>query len=229
MIEEPKRLRIARDLPRPNDAQIAALAEMPTGFVLDAMMGAGAMHSRIKPLPGTPHRICGPALTAGNQPGDLLATLAAVHFVRPGDVVVAEAQGHQGCAAAGDRVLGFFRNAGAAGFVTDGPMRDLDGVEQVGLPAFCTGLTPASPVARGPGTLGLPVLVGGQRVATGDMIVGDRDGVVVVPLELLDHVIAAVGKVAEAEHALDAEVEGGLAEVGLITAMLEADDEIDWV
>ena len=229
MIEEPKRLRIARDLRRPTDAQIAALADMPTGFVLDAMLGTGAMVSSIKPLPGLPHRVCGPALTAGNQPGDLLATLAAIHFVRPGDIVVAEAQGHQGCAAAGDRVMGLLKNAGASGYVTDGPMRDLDGLQGVGLPAWCTGLTPGSPVARGPGTLGLPVLVGGQRVETGDMIVADRDGVVVVPWGMLDAVISAVERVAEAEQALDAEVADGLAEVGLIAEMLERDEEIDWV
>ena len=229
MIEEPKRLRIAREMPRPTDAQIDALRDMPTGFVVDAMMGAGAMSPEIKPLPGLPDRICGPALTAGNQPGDLLATLAAVHFVRPGDVVVAEAQGHRGCAAAGDRGAGFLRNRGAVGFVTDGAMRDLTGLERVGLPCFCTGLTPNSPVARGPGTLGLPVNVGGQRVGTGDMILGDRDGVVVVPLAMIDAVIAAAGKVAEAEYALDAEVEAGLKDVGLIAEMLESGEEIGWV
>ncbi|GIT92533.1 methyltransferase [Jannaschia pagri] len=229
MIEEPKRLRIARDLRRPTEAQITALSGMPTGFVLDAMLGAGAMAAAIKPLPGLPQAVCGPALTAGNQPGDLLATLAAIHFARPGDVVVAEAQGHQGCAAAGDRVMGMLKNRGAAGYVTDGPMRDLAGLQQVGLPVWCTGLTPGSPVARGPGTLGLPVLVGGQRVETGDVIVADSDGVVVVPFANLDAVIATVARVAEAEHALDAEVADGLAEIGFISHMLDNGEDVEWV
>ncbi|MGB3406420.1 MAG: RraA family protein, partial [Jannaschia sp.] len=68
-----------------------------------------------------------------------------------------------------------------------------------------------------------------QRVETGDMIVADRDGVVVIPFALLDAVIIAVRKVAEAEHALDRDVEAGLAEVGLIKAMLESGEEIGWV
>ncbi len=229
MIEEPKRLRIARDLRRPTAAQVAAFADMPTGFVLDAMLGAGAMSADISPCPGLPDRVVGPALPAGNQPGDILATLAAIHFVRPGDVVVAAFAGHRGVAAAGDRALGMMRNAGVAGFVTDGPLRDRAGLLAVGLPAWCTGLTPGSPVARGPGTLGLPVLCGGQRVEQGDIIVADSDGVVVVPFEMIDAVAAAAERVAEAEHALDAQVADGLAEIGFIAEMLESEEEIDWV
>jgi regulator of RNase E activity RraA len=229
MIEEPKRLRIARDLRRPTDIQIAAFAAMPTGFVADAMWGVGAMAASVAPLPGLPGRVHGPALTAGNPPGDLLATLAAVNHARPGDIVVAEAQGFLGCAAAGDRVMGMLANRGAAGFVTDGPLRDLEGLQAVGLPVWGQGLTPNSPVAGGPGTLGLPVMVGGIRVETGDMIVADSDGVVVVPFADLDAVIARLSVVAAAEHALDAEVAAGRAEVDRITRMIEDGDEIAWV
>jgi len=237
MIEEPKPLRIARDLGpegasdwrRPTEAQIAAFRDQPTGFVLDAMMGMGAMSAAIKPCPGLSDRLCGPALPAGNRPGDLLATLASIHMARPGDIIVAAFEGYQGCAAAGDRVMGMLKNRGAAGFVTDGPLRDLAGLQGVGLPAFCTGLTPGSPVAKGPGTVGLPVSCGGQRVETGDMIVGDSDGIVVVPFEQIDRVIAALRDVAQAELALDAQVADGLAEIGLITAMIESGEEIDWV
>ncbi len=229
MIEEPARLRIARNLRRPEPAQVAALAGFPTGFVLDAMYGAGAMSDDIAPLPGLPQKACGPALVAGNQPGDLLATLAAIHFAQEGDVIVAEAQGHRGCAAAGDRVMGMLKNRGAAGFVTDGPLRDLDGLEAVGLACWCTGLTPNSPVARGPGTVGLPVQVGGQRVGQGDVIVADRDGVVVVPFAMIGAVIAAAGVVAQAEAALDAEVVAGRASTDAIAEMLESGDGVEWV
>ncbi|TFL17975.1 RraA family protein [Jannaschia formosa] len=229
MIEEPKRLRIARDLRRPTDAQIAAFADMPTGFVADAMWGIGAMGGGIAPLPGLPYRVHGPALTAGNRPGDLLATLAAIHFVRLGDVVVAEAQGFLGCAAAGDRAMGMLANRGAAGFVTDGPLRDLDGLQLVGLPVWGRGLSPNSPVARGPGTVGLPVTVGGVRVGTGDMIVADRDGVVVVPFADLDPVIGRLKLVAAAELALDAEVAAGRAEIDLVSRLIAEGDEVEWV
>ncbi|PWJ10907.1 RraA family protein [Jannaschia seohaensis] len=229
MIEEPKRLRIARSPRRPTEAHIAAFAGIPTGFVVDAMWGSGAMDASIAPLPGLPDRVHGPAMTAGNRPGDLLATLGAIHLAQPGDVIVAEAQGYMGCAAAGDRVMGILKNRGGVGLVTDGPMRDLDGLQSVGLPVWCRGLTPNSPVARGPGTVGLPVIVGGIPVEAGDMIVADRDGVVVVPFARIDETIAALARVAEAERALDAEVAEGRDQVGLIGEMLERGDEVEWV
>ena len=73
------------------------------------------------------------------------------------------------------------RNRGVAGFVTDGLVRDLDDLETVGLPIFAMGVTPNSPQRRGPGSVGLPIVCGGVSIATGDIVVGDRDGVVVVP------------------------------------------------
>ncbi|MEM7709611.1 MAG: RraA family protein, partial [Pseudomonadota bacterium] len=229
MIEEPARLRLARDLRRPTEAQIAALTGHPTGFVLDAMFGAGAMWTAISPLPGVTARVCGPALVAGNGPGDILGSLAAVRFVRPGDVVVTEAQGYQGCAAGGDRLCGFLRNRGAAALVTDGPLRDLEGLHAVGLPAWCTGLIPGSPVVRGPATVGLPINVGGQRVEQGDVVVADGDGVVVVPFALLDAVAATLIDVARAEETLDAEVAAGLDVVDAVEAVIESEDGVEWV
>ena len=102
------------------------------------------------------------------------------------------------------------RRAGAAAFVTDGPLRDYDGIVDVGLPAWCTGLTPASPFVSGPGKVGFAVQIGGQQVASGDMIVADGDGVVVVPFDRIDAVIAQLDTVRRLEGELDAEVAAGL-------------------
>ena len=81
----------------------------------------------------------------------------------------------------GDLLIGVARNRGAAGFVTDGLVRDLDDLETIGLPIYAMGVTPNSPQRRGPGSVGLPIVCGGVSVASGDVVVGDRDGVVVVP------------------------------------------------
>ncbi|MBM2577677.1 RraA family protein [Jannaschia sp. Os4] len=228
MIEEPKTLRVARALRRPTAAQVAAFDGLPAAVVLDAMHGAGALSAAIAPLPGQAVRVCGPALVAGNQPGDVLATLAALERVEPGDVLMVAVDGYAGAAAAGDRVAGMARNGGAAALVTDGPLRDLDGLRTVGLPAWCAGLTPASPVGRGPGTVGLPVDMGGARVAQGDVVVADVDGVVVVPFERLDAVAEAARRVMAAEAALDAEVEAGRRDVGLL-AEHDARGDVEWV
>ncbi|MBJ3763503.1 RraA family protein [Maribius pontilimi] len=223
MIEEPVKLIVMTDRPRPTAAQIAAFQDTPTGFVVDAMFGRGALDRRIAPVGGHRHRVAGPALTAENQPADLLATLAALHFLQPGDVLIGGAQGWQGCAAAGDRVCGMARNGGAAGFVTDGPVRDLAGIEEVGLPCWATGLTPASPFTTGPGTVGGALQFGGLQVATGDMIVADSDGVVVVPIARIDAVIARLDQVRALEQALDAEVREGMRVPPAILDMLHSE------
>ena len=213
MIEEPPILRIKNTLRRPSEAQIAAFQGVPTGFVVDALGGAGALSSAIQPLGAgrdLPCAAAGPALTADCGPADILATLAALKFIRPGDIVVSAFAGHQGCAAAGDRVAGMIRNNGGAAFVTDGPVRDYSGLVGIGLPVWCTGLTPATPFSKGPGSVGFPVQIGGQEVETGDMIVADRDGVVVVPFERIDQVIAQLSTIRELEAALDAKVANGL-------------------
>ena len=223
MIEDPPLLTIRRDAPRPTPEQIAAFQGVPTSFVCDAMGGGGALSPAIQPIGFGRDIDCtaaGPAWCAENGAADLLATLAALQTITPGDILVAGADGHQTCAAAGDRVMGMLKNRGGAGFVTDGPLRDYAGIVKVGLPAWCTGLVPSSPFGKGPGTVGGSVAIGGRTVCTGDMIVADRDGVVVVPFARLDEVIARLEKVKAAEYALDAEVEKGFCSPLDLEAML---------
>ena len=213
MIEEPPLLTIARDPRRPTAAQVAAFAGVPTSFVVDAMYGSGALSNAIRPLGESRDLVsvaAGPALTVNCGAGDILALLAALDSVREGDVVVSAFDGFQGCAAAGDRVCGMLRNSGAAGLVTDGPVRDYAGIVAIGLPCWATGLTPASPYANGPGSVGLPVQIGGRQVETGDMIVADHDGVVVVPYPKIDDVIAKLETVKALEADLDTQIAEGL-------------------
>ncbi|MDU8929181.1 RraA family protein [Alisedimentitalea sp. MJ-SS2] len=213
MIEAPPTLTIKTSMRRPSDAQIAAFQGVPTGFVVDALFGGGALSSKIQPIGGGRDLrsvAAGPALTADCGPADVLATFAALKFIQGGEVVVSAFAAHSGCAAAGDRLIGMMKNNGAAGFVTDGPVRDYDGIVPVGLPVWCSGLTPASPNMTGPGSIGFPVQIGGQEVETGDMIVADQDGVVVVSYERLDEAIQNLERIKEMEQTLDAEVAGGL-------------------
>ncbi|MCY3996355.1 MAG: RraA family protein [Rhodobacter sp.] len=213
MIEEPPLLTIKRTMRRPTRRQVDAFHGASTGFVVDAMLGGGALASDISPI-GDGHdidcRAVGPALTVDCGPADVLALLAALELTGDGDVVIAAFHGHQGCAAAGDNIAAMLKNCGAAGFVTDGPVRDYVGIVGTGLPVWCAGLTPNTPFTNGPGKVGLPIQIGGQRVETGDMIVADRDGVVVVPFDGIDTVIATLAKVTELESALDGEIRNGL-------------------
>ncbi len=210
MIEDPPILTIHRGFPRPSPEQVAALAGAPTGFVADCMDGRGALDARIKPVGATPPGFCGVAVTCQPGPGDCLAVLAALDVIRPGDVLVVATDGFIGTAVAGDRLTGMARNGGAVGFVTDGCVRDIAGIEAVGLSCYAVGITPNSPANNGPGTVGFPVTLGGVAVTSGDILLADRDGVVVVPHARIDAVIDRLQRVRDAEMALDAEVSDGL-------------------
>lgn len=229
MIEPLPALTIKSSLRRPTDAQISAFQNVPTGFVVDALNGGGALSSTIQSVGGGRDIHCvaaGPALTADCGAADVLATFAALKFIKAGDIVVSAFAAHTGCAAAGDRLVGMMKNNGAVGFVTDGPVRDYQGIVPVGLPVWCAGLTPASPHMSGPGSVGYPVQIGGQEVETGDMIVADQDGVVVVPFERLDEVIKSLERITEVEASLDAEVAAGLKIPGWVEEYLASDKTV---
>ena len=227
MIEPPAKLTIKATRRRPTQAQIDAFRDVPTGFVVDALGGGGALASHIQQVGhGRDYvsRAFGPALTADCGPADVLATFAALKFVQPGDIVVAAFAGHGACAAIGDRLAGMLKNNGVSGFVTDGPVRDYEGIVAVGLPIWCNGLTPASPFMSGPGTVGFPVQIGGQEVESGDMIVADQDGVVVVPFERIDEVTEKLAHIEALEAKLDAEVNAGLKIPSWVEECLDGDD-----
>jgi 4-hydroxy-4-methyl-2-oxoglutarate aldolase len=210
LIDDAPRIQLAPPWRRPRPDQVAALAGMSTGYLVDALGGSGALDYRIKPVVLEQSSFCGPAVTCNAGPADNLAVFAALDLLVPGDIIVAACAGHVGCAVVGDLLLGMARNGGAAGFVSDGCVRDLPGIRQVGLPCFAVGITPNSPAREGPGTVGFPVVLGGVAVASGDIVAADQDGVVVVPFERIDACIERLATVRAAEAALDAQVKAGL-------------------
>jgi 4-hydroxy-4-methyl-2-oxoglutarate aldolase len=102
-------------------------------------------------------------------------------------------------------------------------VRDLVGVVAVGLPVFCAGLTANSPARSGPGTVGLPIVLGGVQIASGDILVGDRDGIVVVPQDRAAAVLQQLEAVRAAEVALEAKVKAGLEVPDFVRAILGSD------
>lgn len=210
MIDDPPLITLRRKVPRPTPAQIAALDGVPTGFIVDALGGRGAMGPEIKPVVPEQATFCGVAVPCHVGPADNLAIFAAFPLVQPGDVLVAAADGYRETAVVGDLVLGMALNLGAVGFVTDGCVRDVPGIREVGLPCFAAGVTPNSPAKNGPGTVNLPVVASGVAIAPGDIVMGDVDGVVVVPFARIDAVITRLAAVQAAEAALVAKVKAGL-------------------
>ena len=215
MIENPPLIQIKKSTNRnrPSKEQINSFKDIPTGFICDAMDGYGALDSAIKPLsiPGkSANHIVGPALTVFSGAADVLGMAIALSEIKEGDIVLNGVNGWQGTAAVGDRIAGMIKNNGGKGLVTDGPMRDLNGVIETGLDCFCTGLNPNSPFNSGPAKIGFPLHIGGKTVNSGDMIIADTDGVTVVPFDKIDEVISRINRIIEIENDMDAKVSNGL-------------------
>ncbi len=221
MIEDPPLLQIRRSFVRPTAAQVEAFSGLQTGFVVDAMNGRGALHGRIKPI-GTFQSFCGVALPCYAGPNDNLAAFGALSIVQPGDVVLCATDGFETTSVMGDLLLGMMKNSGVIAFVTDGFVRDREGIEAVGIPCFAAGITPNSPGRNGPGTVGLPTIVGGTAVKAGDIVLGDVDGVVVVPAERIEATMDRLQFVRAAEANLDAKVKAGLKVPEFIQSLIDA-------
>ena len=221
MIDEAPLLTIKRRFERPSPDEVRAFSGILTGFVADALGGRGAMVPAVKPIAGT-GPFCGVALPCAAGPADNLAVFGALLIAEPGDVVICAADAFEHTAVTGDLLLGMLKNKGCVGFVTDGAVRDLPGIRDVGLPCYATAVTPNSPAKNGPGSVGLPVVVGGVTVGPGDIVVGDEDGVVVVPHALIGRTIDRLKAVQAAEAKLLAEVGAGLTVPPSIEAMAAA-------
>jgi 4-hydroxy-4-methyl-2-oxoglutarate aldolase len=221
MIGTPPVLTLKRAFPRPSAAQVAAFADVPTGFVVDAQNGVGALDQGIKPLWNC--RFAGPALTARCGPRDNLAVYVALRVAQPGDVLVLRTGDHLEAAVIGDNVAAIAKNLGIAAVVTDGLVRDLEGLEEVGLPVFCRGLTPNSPFKHGPCEVGTAIGLGGLPIASGDLLVGDRDGVTVIPQAQIARVIEALDEVRRKEQETQERIAAGATIPSWVDELIDSD------
>ena len=224
MLEDPPLLVVRKSFKRPDPAKVARLKGAQSGHVADAMNGRGALEQTIKPVDPSRAQFVGTAITCATGPSDNLAIMAAVALAQKGDVIVSASDGFLRTAVIGDIVAMMAQNAGIQGVVIDGMARDTDGIVGVGLPVFSRGITPNSCVRTGPGTVGHAIVAGGVAVEPGDVIVGDRDGVVVIPQARLDEVIARVEAIREAETKVIANVtDNRLTQLESITSLLNSD------
>ena len=228
MLKDPPLLTVRRTFPRPELALVDKLIGAQTGHVTDAMYGRGAMDAAIKPLDPATASFAGIAFPVESFADDNLAILAVLAFVKPGDVIVVAADGFARTAVVGDNVAMMAKNAGVRAIVVDGMARDLDGIVEAGLPVHARGITPASCVKNGPGKVGLPIVAGGVAVAAGDVVIGDRDGVVVIPQAQLASVVTHLDEIRRMEAATQAKIKAGLVCLDNIKALL-ASDKVTYV
>jgi 4-hydroxy-4-methyl-2-oxoglutarate aldolase len=223
MLKDPPLLTIRRKFQRPPRDLIAKLEGAQTGHIVDALFGRAAMDHRIKPVDAACAQFVGPALTCQTGADDNLAILAALALAEPGDIIVAAADGFAETAVVGDNITMMAKNKGVVAIVIDGMARDSYGIVPVGLPVFARGITPNSCVRSGPGKVGLPVVCGGVAVEPGDVILGDRDGVVVIPRGKLEAIVTALDDIRRAEEETQNKIRAGMTSLNSIAELLKSD------
>jgi 4-hydroxy-4-methyl-2-oxoglutarate aldolase len=173
------------------------------------------MRARIRAAwPGA--AVVGEALPVTCSPGDNLAIHVAVAEAAEGSVLVVEIEGDPELGHWGEVLTTQAQARGIAGLVIDGGVRDVAALERLGFPAFATMLALRGAVKTGTGAVGAPATVGEVEVSPGDVVVGDADGVVVIPADRIDEVIAA-GEAREAkEQALFEQLRGGATTLDLL-------------
>jgi RraA family protein len=174
---------------RPAKKLVKALSAMVTAHLSDNMnrLFAGGAPLRAMHRGG---RLCGPALTVRTAPGDNLLVHKAIDIAAPGDVIVVDAGGVLTQAIIGDIMSSLAERRGVAGLVIYGAIRDSAEIAARRFPVYACGVTHRGPYKNGPGEINTPIAIDGMVVNPGDIIVGDADGVVAVPLEHAEEVLA---------------------------------------
>ena len=199
---------------RLSNDEIAAWSGAEAAAVSDCLNRAQAMDGGIQPLDPNA-RLVGQARTVRCTVGDNSALHAALDLAEHGDVLVVDAGGFLGNAVWGGLMTEAAQRKGIAGLVIDGAVRDRADIVASSFPCFARGTVPAGPHKDFGGEIDGPIACGGVAVCPGDLVVGDADGVTVVPLSRLTTILAAYHALKEKEaRALAALDAGGtLAEI----------------
>ncbi len=181
---------------------------LPLGNYCDADARVRAMDHGVRPLANT-MSVIGPAFTVSSPPGQNLAIHRAIARAQPGEVLVVAMSGDCRFGPFGEILALACQQRGIAGLVLDGTVRDGNDIEALGFPVFCRGLAPSGTRKEQPGELGGSIRCGGVSVDPGDIIVADRDGVVVIPSEAMADVREALQAIAVKEARVKAGIAAG--------------------
>ena len=179
------RCRVHPATPHPTEQELRALRALPSTIVSDQLERYGYVRGVRQMTSNSLGILAGPALTVRTQPGDNLIIYKAIEIAEPGDILVIEAGGATDRAVMGELVCHHAEAAGIKGLVIDGCIRDSAAIAEGTLPVFALGCAHPGPFKNGSGELRGPVSVGGTVVRNADLVVGDADGVAVVPRERL--------------------------------------------
>lgn len=164
---------------RPNADLISALSVYSPATIHEAQGRRGALSSRIKPVDAG-MKLCGPAFTVVCAPRDNIMLQVAISYASPGDVIVVSAGEYEEAGSFGDVLANACMAAKLGGLITDTGVRDTAQLRQLGFPVFSLSVSIKGTVKETLGAINQPIIIGGETINPGDVVVGDADGVVVV-------------------------------------------------
>ena len=211
--------------PRPPAPLIERFRGLAAANLADAMGRHRFMDGEIRQRSGLP--LCGPALTVYARPGDNLMVHKALQVAAPGDIVVVNTGDNRNGAVFGGMMCEVAVAAKLGGIVVDGAIRDVGDITALGFPAYSRTVCIGSCDKDGPGEINVPISCGGTVVMPGDIVVGDADGLAVVPREHAAEVIELVAKIVEYEKKRVAEIRAGSPWFPAVDATLRAKAIID--
>lgn len=172
---------VIKKFQRPSPDWVEKFKNIPSSIISDCLNRYYGMNAEIMPIfQGI--RLCGPALTIQSMAGNNMMSHLALTFAEQGDVLVIDGRGYLGNAVWGGVQASYAAKRGVAGIVVDGAIRDVEDMRKMRFPVYCKGITPAGPHKGWADCINVPIQCGGIPVQPGDLIVGDGDGVAVVPL-----------------------------------------------
>ncbi len=198
-------------------ALVERLRRIPVANISDMMMRLTAGGPRLRPMhDGSP--MAGVALTVKTRPGDNLFVHKALDLAKPGDIVVVDAGGDLTNAIIGELMTSYAASRGIAGLVINGSVRDADFLRKASLPVFAAGVSHRGPYKDGPGQINVAVSLDGMVVNPGDIMLGDGDGVLCIPMDQA----AAICAAAEEKHSQEEQTLKAIAAGTLDTSWIDA-------
>ena len=181
---------------------------LPVANVSDSMWRLTAGGSRLRPMHKS-GQMAGPALTVKSRPGDNLMLHKAIDMAEPGDIIVCDAGGDLTNSLMGELMLAHAIKRGVGGFVLDGAVRDVEAFLEVNLPVFAAGVSHRGPYKDGPGEINVSVAIDGMVIEPGDLVIGDWDGVLSIPLDDVESILKKTNEKQAAEAVDMAKIEAG--------------------
>lgn len=212
---------IRREYARVSPELVARASQFQAAILADVVGRRGTLNARVQGLSAS-MKIAGPALTVEVRPGDNLMFHVALAIAKPGDVIVVDGKGDQTAALCGEIMATQAQESGVAGFVIDAAVRDSHELAHGKFPVFSAGTNPCGPTKAIGGLVNWPASVAGVAINPGDLIVGDADGVVVIPREDVPAILELAQKKVDAEARRIAAIKAGDLRPGWLDGELRA-------